>query len=79
MALSTELSTRQSTEMKDTPEPLTNNQVFLIIIALLVVGWGIAVLVDTPLFQRLMQFLSMGEGSDGETVGRAVVALARHC
>lgn len=52
---STELSTRQTTDMKDTPEPLTNKEIFMIIIVLLVAGWGIAVLVDTPFFQRLFQ------------------------
>jgi hypothetical protein len=45
--------------MKDTPEPLTNTEIFMIIVVLLVAGWGIAVLVDTPFFQRLLQqFLS---------------------
>ena len=52
---STELSTRQTTDMKDTPEPLTNKEIFMIIIVLLVAGWGIAVLVDTSFFQRLFQ------------------------
>lgn len=66
---STELSTRQTTDMKDTPEPLTNKEIFMIIIVLLVAGWGIAVLVDTPFFQHLLQqFLSMVEEFDGETV-----------
>lgn len=37
--------------MKDTPEPLTNKEVFLIIIVLLVVGWGIAVLVNTSFLE----------------------------
>ena len=56
---STELSTRQTSDMKDTPEPLTNTEIFMIIVVLLVAGWGIAVLVDTPFFQRLLQqFLS---------------------
>lgn len=66
---STELSTRRITDMKDTPEPLTNKEIIIITIVLLVAGWGIAMLVDTPFFQRLLQqFLSMVEESDGETV-----------
>jgi len=58
--------------MKDTPEPLTDKQLFLIAIALVVVAWGIAVLVDTPFFQRLLQFLSMVEEFDGEIPGFSV-------
>ncbi|MFY4728886.1 hypothetical protein [Nitrospira sp. BLG_2] len=55
--------------MKDTPEPLTNKEIIIITIVLLVAGWGIAMLVDTPFFQRLLQqFLSMVEEFDGETV-----------
>lgn len=52
---STELSTRQTTDMKDTPEPLTNKEIIITIIVLLVSVWGIAMLVDTPFFQRLLQ------------------------
>jgi hypothetical protein len=52
---SPELSTRQTTDMKHTPEPLTNKEICLIIIVLLVAAWGIAVLVDTPFFQQLLQ------------------------
>jgi hypothetical protein len=63
--------------MKDTPEPLTNTEIFMIIVVLLVAGWGIAVLVDTPFFQRLLQqFLSMAEEFDGETIVRDASALA---
>ena len=55
--------------MKITPEPLTNKEILAIIIVLLAAAWGIAVLVDTPFFQRLLQqFFSMGEEFDGETV-----------
>lgn len=66
---SAEPSTRRTTDMKDTPEPLTNKEIIIITIVLLVAGWGIAMLVDTPFFQRLLQqFLSMVEEFDGETV-----------
>jgi hypothetical protein len=51
----TELSTRHTTGMKDTPEPLTNKEICLIIIVLLLIAWGIAVLVDTSFFQGLLQ------------------------
>ena len=37
--------------MKDTPEPLTNKEILLIIIVILVVGWGIAVFVNTFFFE----------------------------
>lgn len=74
---SAELSTRRTTDMKDTPEPLTNKEIIIITIVLLVAGWGIAMLVDTPFFQRLLQqFLSMVEEFDGETVVCDVFALA---
>ena len=36
--------------MKNTPEPLTDKEIFLIIIVILVVGWGIALLVNTTSF-----------------------------
>ncbi len=37
--------------MKDIPEPLTNKEIFLIIIVILVVGWGVAVLVNTSFIE----------------------------
>lgn len=55
MYLSTELSTFQGTDMKHTPEPFTTKELLLIILALLVTVWGIAILVDTSLFKRLFQ------------------------
>ena len=52
---STEQSIRHTTDMKHTPEPLTNKEILMIIIVLLVAGWGIAILVDTSFLQRLLQ------------------------
>ena len=37
--------------MKDIPEPLTNKEIFLIIIVILVVGRGVAVLVNTSFIE----------------------------
>lgn len=44
-------------DMKRTPEPITNIQFFRIILVLLLVGWGIAVLVDSPFVYRFLTWL----------------------
>jgi hypothetical protein len=43
-------------------EPLTNKQMFLILVATLILGWGISVVVDNPWFRRFLSLLGLDGG-----------------